>query len=411
MTNKFLNALLIVLTVSLVLVGCGGGDKAVDQFSADLNQTVKGLTTTGKIYVKAGNYRMDLDEAGQPLTVIVDEGVGKTTVAAPLEKMYAEFPVTHAASVTNDPFQGLKYLANMGESRPDGTETIDGYECDKFVVFAEGQKSITQWTAHKLNFPIKIIMHGKTEKTIELKNIKEGPVADSLFQLPADYAMFEMPSDKPAEPPLWSGDLAEAPALTPPFDREMQAGEIVRVKTVSGKSLAVKGECLGESECAAYAIPFKGELPLRDIDTYQNFAAPGNICGRRHETPVEADEYVIRVGQGKAKITAKWTPMHEAKLKAGEELRVPLVPDLNLEDVRFVNLTDSESTCSWNYYSEGNLLNEEIQGPKEYRTRTLRTKNETQRSVWKPFGDEVVIRVEKGEMEVKLGQYDPLKFQ
>lgn len=410
MPKRLLIALLTFVTAGLALSGCGGEEKTVDQFTADIVQTAGGLSTSGKFFVKAGNYRMELEEGGQPLCVIVDVQTGITTISAPLEKMYTDIPVDHAASIMNDPFQGLRYLVSLGESRPEGSEVIEGYQCDKSEVFGEGQKAATRWISTRLNFPIKIIMHGATEKMVELKNIQEVTVADSLFKLPADYARFELPGQKPPEAPEWADRIPSAPLMNPPFEKEMTAGDILRVKPVAAKSLAVKGTCVGEEICSVYAIPFKGGLPLRHINTYIDFAEPGTICARLHETSAEADEFVIRVDQGSAKVETKWLPMNERRLRAGEEFRVPLVPGQNIEDVRFVNLNDGESACSWNYYSEGNLLGDDVVGPAEYRNRVLRSKGESQRSVWRPFGDEIVVRVENGEMLVKLGQFDAFKF-
>jgi len=411
MARKMLIALLAILASGLALSGCGGGEEtAADQFTADIKQTAGGLTTVGKFYARAGDYRMDLEEGGQPLTVMVDHLKAVTTISAPLEKMYTEIPIDHPASVTNDPFQGLNYALEVGETQLESTETVEGYQCDRSVILADGQKVMTQWVARKLNFPIKIVMHGRTEKMVELVNIQEVAVADSLFRTPDDYARFDMPGGEPAEAPEWAAGIPSAPLLTPPFERDVTAGDIVRVKTVAGKSLTVKASCVGEGECTAKAIPFKGGLPLREINTYNNFAVPGTICERRHETTAEADEIVIRIDEGDIKLVAKWLPMHEKRLKAGEEFSVPLVPGQNIEDVRFVNLNDGESSLSWDYYSEGNLLAADIVGPEEYRTRDLRAKNESQRSVWKPFGDEIIVRVDSGEVLVKLGQYDPFKF-
>ncbi len=407
---KLLIALLAMAGTGLILAGCGGEAPGVDQFTADIEQSAGGITTTGKFFVKAGNYRMELEEGGQPLCVVVDQENGISTLSAPLEKMYTKIPVGHPVSVMNDPFQGLKYSVNLGEVQPEGLEDLEGYECDKSVVFAEGRKVMTQWVARKLDFPIKIIMHGATEKMIELKNIQESAVEDSLFMLPADFAEFQMPGQEPPTRPVWADMISSAPLLEPPFEKDLSAGDIVRVKPISARSLVAKAESLGEEEGVVYAIPFKGDLPLREINTYNNFAQEGTICTRLHETTVEADEFVIRVMKGKVKLQTKSLTMSERRLKAGEEFRMKLAPDQNIEDVRFVNLNDGESLCSWDYYSEGNLLEAEVVGPKEYRTRSLRTRNESQRSVFRPFGDEIVIKVDSGEILVKLGQFDASEF-
>lgn len=408
MFRKF-SILLLVIASGLVLCGCGGEEPPTDQFTADLVQTAGELTTTGKIFVRSGDYRMDIQEGGQPLTVIVDQLARTTTITAPLEQIYSEIPVDHPASVMNDPFQGLQYSLTLGEIKPEGTEMVAGYECDKSGVFDGERRAMTQWHSPKLNFPLKIVMHGKTEKVVELQNIQPGEVPDSLFRVPADFARFELPGQQPVEPPIWVDMIPSSKLVEPPFEERVNAGRMIRVRPEEGKSLAVKAECLGDT-CSVYAIPFKGQSPLRPVSTYKNFAAPETLCERLHQTSVEVDEFVFRAEDGPVKLTGKWMPMNERRVKAGEEFRVSLIPGQNIEDVRFVNLNDGESVCSWDFYSEGELLKADIVGPAEHRTRLLRNKNESQRSVWQPYGDELVFRVDKGEILIKLGQYDPSEF-
>jgi len=62
-----------------------------------------------------------------------------------------------------------------------------------------------EWVSQKLRFPIKIVNHTAEDTFTELRDIREGPLADALFQLPAGYAKMEVPGaggrTKPAAAP------------------------------------------------------------------------------------------------------------------------------------------------------------------------------------------------------------------
>jgi hypothetical protein len=78
-----------------------------------------------------------------------------------------------------------------------GTETVEGYQCDKYEVIYKNPEmraiieSSVVWVARKLNFPIKGISQGENGQVVmTCKNISEEIIDKSLFEVPKDYSKF-----------------------------------------------------------------------------------------------------------------------------------------------------------------------------------------------------------------------------
>jgi len=200
------------MMVLLAMFACNAA--AASQFTADMTMKQGSDTTTGKIYVKDLKYRMDMVEDGHQIFVIVDQPDSVTRVFLPEGKMYIEMGTQDFRSLMKDPFQGVKYTASIGESKHVGTETVNGYECDKYVILINDQNTMTQWVSKKLEFPVRIIMDISEANSVELQNIQEDPVDDTLFVIPADYTI--MKTDQPANtPPVQTPEVTkEAPPDT-----------------------------------------------------------------------------------------------------------------------------------------------------------------------------------------------------
>jgi len=210
------------------------------QFTADMIQSEGADTITGKIYVKNSKYRMDLEEDGHQVFVIVDQTAGVTRVLMPEEKMYMEMGTQDFRSLMKDPFQGVKYTASTGDSKHLGTETVNGYECDKYLISMNDQDVMTQWVSQKLEFPVRIVMDVSENKFVDLQNILEGPVDDALFDIPSEYTKMAM--EEPGKAPIEMPDVAKETPPTPPGDKARIAVD------------EVKSEASGCSNDAAAAI-------------------------------------------------------------------------------------------------------------------------------------------------------------
>ena len=178
----------------LVLVALLSGVSALAlaaEFSADMVHKMGTMTKEGKIYVKGKKMRME-GGMGQGIT-IVDGETGKVWVLQPAQKMYMEMKKEAKAM---EPAQQDEELAKIADKKFLGTETVNGYQCEKYLYTYHDKKlgSMTQWYSKKLEYPVKMLHSSpEGETTFEYRNIKEGGVADSFFQIPAGYTKMEMP--------------------------------------------------------------------------------------------------------------------------------------------------------------------------------------------------------------------------
>ena len=163
------------------------------QFTADMVTTESGVTKTNKFYSENPFYRMNIEEGGQEGYVIVDRNEGVTKVVMPAEQMYMEMSSTGMQSMSNDVFQSIEKQKEKYETNLVGTETINGYECEKYEVLIDGSVVSTFWQSPDIEYPIKVISGADSEMVMELKNIEAGDVDDSMFQIPDGYTKMDMP--------------------------------------------------------------------------------------------------------------------------------------------------------------------------------------------------------------------------
>lgn len=165
------------------------------EFSADLLQKMEGQPPqTGKIFIKGKNMRMEIASSGGTMVHIILPEQNKTIMLMPKEKMYMEMVTTNTPG-TAQPLDKAA-LGKLATLKHLGTETVNGYLCDKYEVAYHdaSQGSATQWIAQKLNFPVKTISDSpQGNVTMEYQNIQEGGVQDSLFQVPPGYQKMSMP--------------------------------------------------------------------------------------------------------------------------------------------------------------------------------------------------------------------------
>jgi len=91
---------------------------AIAQFSADMITTNGDITKTSKFYSEKPYYRMDMEEGGQQMFVVVNTETNNTRVFMPSQQMYMEMKSDDIQSTSNDVFQSLeeqkkKYLTQL----------------------------------------------------------------------------------------------------------------------------------------------------------------------------------------------------------------------------------------------------------------------------------------------------------
>ncbi len=397
---KKLSGMIIVLAV---VIFCG--QSIAGEFTADLVINIPGQNDTLKLYVKGNAYRLEKLEGKNKMLLFRKQGT--TTALNPDVKEYKT--LTSNEENMFNPIAAWENMSYDMEAKAGDNETVNGYECRKYLYNYKGSDDVVfeRWLSQALTFVVKQkILSSGGDAVMELINIKEEPVDDALFEIPAGYTEAVNPEDLPVPIPDWAIDLESTPVMAPPFEKAMGAGETIRIKTKPGKSIWLRAKSTTDAEASVRAIPFKDGRPLKEISMYNNFAMKGTICERRHETAAEADYIVVHVEKGEVTVEAKLSDMFEKKVAAGDEFRVPINPGNNIE-VRLVNLIEGESEIKWDMLKNGEVLNPDYT---KYRTRVFNKENEFHKMTLSPDGNEIVFKVDKGEVLVKLGQFDSFTF-
>ena len=169
------------------------------EFSALMMVADGGKVVPGKIYVRDGKMRQEFsDEEGQTITIVrPDKKV--VWVIMPRNRAYMELPLKPQL-----PGQFIQMPVGALQKRQVGKDRLQGYEADKFEVTVRGGSGLEKqhiWVAAKLGMPIKMECQERNF-SLEYRSIKEGGVAERLFELPPGY-------QKLASPPGFATKLSE----------------------------------------------------------------------------------------------------------------------------------------------------------------------------------------------------------
>ncbi len=273
------------------------------EFSADMVSGYPGNTETSKVFMDGDRYRLDVTEDDRTLWVIVDKKAGLTRLVSPADKMYVEMEYSNPRTMMNDPFRALQYHMDNFDTREEGKEKIDGRECEKIVVYKDARDMYTAWICGSLGAPVKIVNHLVDGMFVELRDIEEGEVEDGLFKVPEGYAKVER---FPAPMPEWGDDVAKAPLLKAPFEKELAEGQIVRVKQLAGKKVKIKGKNLTDGRGSMTVAVFKDGRPVKDPQSY-GFSRQGQgVRVGPLKSVADADEIVIRSRKGTIRATVEY---------------------------------------------------------------------------------------------------------
>lgn len=166
------------------------------EFSATVVSKAEGAVMQGKVFVKGDKMRNEMDMDGETNITILRLDKQVAWIAMPEEKMYMEMPLTPEMQKK----MMLKDPADRAKMKHLGTETVNGFESDKYEIDLthEGQ-TIKQyiWIAKKLDMPIKSETSDGA-MSMEYRDIKMGGVADAVFEMPQGYQKMEMPFKMPS---------------------------------------------------------------------------------------------------------------------------------------------------------------------------------------------------------------------
>jgi len=263
-----------ILVSILLLSGTGAVESRAARFSADLNQSMDLMLTTGRVFVSGARYRMDLQTPlGPDVVVIVDQDANLTRVLIPKYKAYIEMPSDDQMSLMNDPFQSSEHMSKQYSLEEVGSETIAGYSCTKQLIVSRSKYGdsgiMNRWVCEELGFPLKLEMLRQEDTFTELSGIKEEPVDESMFQVPADF-----------EKTTW-GDLAGKRESDPDLVAKAEAYKKTRlIKTKlslrmspeyemnvlirEGVEVRVKSDLLSDKPFHLYVIPYRNGEALKE---------------------------------------------------------------------------------------------------------------------------------------------------
>ena len=165
---------------------------SIKEYTADMVD-VKSGKVVGKYAVTEKKMRMEsTDEDDGDSLVIIRMDQGKVYVMQE-DKTYIDIPIKGDKVPTPEELAGMMGGGDLFKPKREklGTETVSGYKAEKFrvthTIEMMGQKHTSvhhEWLAKEFDIPVRIENEGNIA---ELRNIKVGTPAASLFEIPAGY--------------------------------------------------------------------------------------------------------------------------------------------------------------------------------------------------------------------------------
>jgi Zn-dependent protease with chaperone function/outer membrane lipoprotein-sorting protein len=161
-------------------------------FSADMVTTHGKRTMRAKLYARPQAFRMEMQEQGTQVIMIMRFDRQVVWMLMPPERMVMEQPL--------QPVKDFTQAAMEPDAQVDreflGVETAGPYLCRKYRVRVTHRgESYTglQWSADELNGFVVKMMDEKSGATVEYQNINLGAPDASLFEIPPGYSKMTMP--------------------------------------------------------------------------------------------------------------------------------------------------------------------------------------------------------------------------
>ena len=180
-----------VMGALLVSGFCSGAE-----FSADMVQKVFKRTFKGKLYVKGNKLRREATIPGVRTEIAIYRPDKKSIwYVMPKSKTYMK--VTDRIVIGGDDPAATARMKQIGVMKKLGKEKINGYVCSKVQWATKGPAKyvLTEWTSDKLIMPLRTeFKSSRGIVLIEYKNIKQGGVPDSVFELPKGYKRVKTPT-------------------------------------------------------------------------------------------------------------------------------------------------------------------------------------------------------------------------
>lgn len=219
---------LVVVLVGIVLVAAGtaSAQKITDFSALQVTLSPEGKTLhESPVYALGGKLRMEnvMPEAEQKLVMIYRPDKKKILYLNPERKSFFE----SEADESELGKLGAAYI--KGKKEKDlGEEAVSGYVCRKKEIETEievmgfrKRDRMLVWQSPRFDMPLRT--RGEGGETTEIRNIRTGKPAATLFEVPAGYApvgsLFELLGEEaPPAPPVKGGKAPSSgfPVELPP---------------------------------------------------------------------------------------------------------------------------------------------------------------------------------------------------
>ena len=159
------------------------------EFSAVIVKRFEGKEFQDKIYVKGDKVYGEVDNGAGATIVIMRRDKKVAWIVMPDQQMYTEMPYSEEL------MKGLRPVTDLSAAKHLGTETVNGYLTDKFEMSVKtngGQMKHFMWVSKKLGTSIKETSVDGSY-LMEYRDIKEGDVADQVFEVPAGFKKQTLP--------------------------------------------------------------------------------------------------------------------------------------------------------------------------------------------------------------------------
>ena len=155
------------------------------EFSADMVSREGNEVTNAKIYV--GHERVRMEMSDSIMIMLLDKKI--TWIIMPSDEMYME----QSFDPSLMPKVSTEFDGETGRV-PMGTEVVDGQTADKFkITYVDNGKTVSAYQWLRGQIPVKTEAEDQSWST-EYKNIEIATQPADLFEPPADYKKFDMPS-------------------------------------------------------------------------------------------------------------------------------------------------------------------------------------------------------------------------
>ncbi|MCK4554402.1 DUF4412 domain-containing protein [Candidatus Parcubacteria bacterium] len=168
--------------------------KSIISFKYDIIVIVPGQAAMAqKMWIKQNKMRMEMTMEGRNMVYLTDSDKQTAYMYMPAQNMAMKMNFGKAHETVGESPTEQSGSVTQYNPATIGSEVLDGKSCLVAEYTADGTK-VKMWVWTKYGLPI------KTESTtaqgasvVELKNIELGDIADSMFELPADVRIMEIP--------------------------------------------------------------------------------------------------------------------------------------------------------------------------------------------------------------------------